>query len=578
MKWEVMNKKLSRIGRVLLGVSLSVSLVGVSDASAAKVKKPGQAKIVKATSVSFPKKKTINLTFVIELPASNGGSAITSSVVSGGPYSCTMKKTAKTCTIKNVAWNAVHRYSVISKNKVGAGPKSDLVKIWRTLGKWLRTGYSPQGIKYPAAVTKIGNSRVISTQSVKWSKFQAIKRSGVASATIRRPQIGPNDVIFQTSNAVGIALPATGATGSGLLAVNRDGTVVDAVSNGTAPVQDFYSAPNNRVYVTFRTATALSSGATPCILAEINPDTGVPTCVDSELSSVRLTPTLFGRGNNPVQFDAAGNIYYLGTLNVGGGSPKQVLRKYVNGAVISLINDNITINDFVVLPDGSTLLYGITASTNATWLRKLSPAGGLSTISNSVSIYFMRKFADGNIYIGQFANGGASIIRWMTATSQIDPKPWTSSIMNSDAHFNVGYLCWQNSSKYQGFCSGSGISITAIFNFGSARTLATVGNGGASGSNLFQFFPTVEATNTILKNVTLAISVNNKLILAGLNESGVNSLTVYDPETDQETVVVDQTNEVEVYNLTYIASTNRIMFNGLRFSDNRFVLGEVEMP
>jgi hypothetical protein len=573
-----MNKKLSRIGRVLLGVSLSVSLVGVSDASAAKVKKPGQAKIVKATSVSFPKKKTINLTFIIELPASNGGSPITSSVVSGGPYSCTMKKTARTCTIKNVPWNAVHRYSVISKNKIGAGPKSDLVKIWRTLGKWLRTGYSPQGIKYPAAVTKIGNSRVISTQSVKWSKFQAIKRSSVASATIRHPQIGPNDVIFQTSNAVGIALPATGATGSGLLAVNRDGTVVDAVSNGTAPVQDFYSAPNSRVYVTFRTATALIPGATPCVLAEVNPDSGVPTCVDNELSSIRLTPTMFGRGNNPVQFDASGNIYYLGSQNVASGTPKQVLRKYVNGAVISLINDNITINDFVVLPDGSTLLSGSTASTGATWLRRLSPAGGLSTINSSTNITFMRKFADGNIYIGQIANSGGVIIRWITATAQIDSKPWTTMMMNSDAYFNVAYLCWQNSSKHQGFCSGSGIQFSALFNFGSGRTLATVGNGGTSGSNLFQFFPTVEATNTIIKNVTLAISVNNKLILAGLNESGVNSLTVYDPETDQETVVVDQSNEVEVYNLTYIAATNRIMFNGLRFSDNRFVLGEIEMP
>lgn len=573
-----MNKKLSRSGRVLLGATLSIALVGVSNASAAKVTKPGQAKIVKATSVSFPKKKTINLTFIIELPASNGGSAITSSVVSGGPYSCTMKKTARTCTIKNVAWNAVYRYSVISKNKMGAGPKSDQVKIWRTLGSWLRTGYSPQGNKYPGAVLKVSNSRVISTQSVKWSKFQAIKRSGAASASIRRPQIGPNDVIFQTSNAVGIALPATGASGSGLLAVNRDGSVVDAVSNGTAPIQDFYSAPNNRVYVTFRTATALTTGATPCVLAEINPDSGVPTCVDNELSSIRLTPTMYGRGNSPIQFDASGNIYYLGSLNVNGASPKQVLRKYVSGTVVSLINDNITINDFVVLPDGSTLLSGSTASTGATWLRKLSPSGGLSTINNSVNVTFMRKFADGNIYIGQIGNSGGTIIRWLTATSQIDPKPWTTGMMNTDAYFNVAYLCWQNSSRFPGFCSGSGIQFSALFNFGSTRTLATVGNGGSSGSNLFQFYPTVESTNTILKNVTLAISVNNKMILAGTTEGGVNSLTVYDPETYQETVVVDQTNEVEVYNLTYIAATNRIMFNGLRFSDNRFVLGEVEMP
>jgi hypothetical protein len=399
----------------------------------------------------------------------------------------------------------------------------------------------------------------------------------VASAAIRRPQIGPNDVIFQTSNAVGRALPATGATGSGLLAVNRDGTVVDAVSNGTAPIQDFYSAPNNRVYVTFRTATALTSGATPCVLAEINPDSGVPTCIDNELTSIRLTPTMYGRGNSPVQFDALGNIYYLGSQNVSGGSPKQVLRKYVNGNVVSLINDNITINDFIVLPDGSSLLSGTTASTNATWLRKLSPAGGLSTISNSANVSFMRKFADGNIYIGQNLNGNSSVIRWITAMGQIDPKPWTSMMMNPDAYFVVGNIC-RNWAKYQGFCSGGGIQVSAFFNFGSEKTLAVVGMGGTNGANLMQYFPTVETTNTILKNVTLAISVNNKLILAGTTESGVNSLTVYDPNTYQETVVVDQTNEVEVYNLTYIAATNRIMFNGLRFSDNQFVLGEVEMP
>lgn len=573
-----MNKKLSRVGQILLGACLSISLVGVSNASAAKVMKPGQAKIVKITSVSNSKTKKVNLTFIIELPASNGGSAITSSVVSGGSYSCIMKKTSRSCTIKNIAWNAFFRYSVVSKNKVGSGPISDKIRFGRTSGIFLRTGYSPQGNKYPGAITKISNSRVISTQSVKWSKFQAIKRSNVASAAIRRPQIGPNDVIFQTSNAVGIALPATGASGSGLLAVNRDGTVVDAVSNGTAPIQDFYSAPNNRVYVTFRTPTALTTGETPCVLAEVNPDTGVPTCVDSALSSIRLTPTMYGRGNNPVQFDASGNIYYLGSLNVNGGTPKQVLRKYVNGAVVSLINDNITINDFVVLPDGSTLLSGTTASTGSTWLRKLSPVGGLSTISNASQTTFMRKFADGNVYIGLIGSGSGSIIRYISATGQMDPKPWTTMQPNGEAYFNVVHLCWPNMFKNQGFCSGSGIQLSALFNFGSEKTLAIVGMGGTNGANLIQYFPTVETTNTILKNITLAISVNNKLVLAGISESGVNSLTVYDPTTYQETVVVDQTNEVEVYNLTYIAATNRIMFNGLRFSDNQFVLGEVEMP
>jgi hypothetical protein len=58
----------------------------------------------------------------------------------------------------------------------------------------------------------------------------------------------------------------------------------------------------------------------------------------------------------------------------------------------------------------------------------------------------------------------------------------------------------------------------------------------------------------------------------------VNTLVVLDLDTFQETILIDSTNEVEIYNMSYITATNKIMFNGLRFSDNTLVVGEVDMP
>jgi len=72
--------------------------------------------------------------------------------------------------------------------------------------------------------------------------------------------------------------------------------------------------------------------------------------------------------------------------------------------------------------------------------------------------------------------------------------------------------------------------------------------------------------------------VGRKLILAGSTTDSVNTLVVLDLDTFQETILIDSTNEVEIYNMSYITATNKVMFNGLRFSDNTLVVGEVDMP
>ncbi|MCX6601999.1 MAG: hypothetical protein NTV52_00185, partial [Acidobacteria bacterium] len=83
-------------------------------------------------------------------------------------------------------------------------------------------------------------------------------------------------------------------------------------------------------------ASPLVSGGPNCVLAEVNTDTGIPTCVDSEMTSVSMgLGAMFGmgNGNGPIQFDNAGNIYYTGTST----GYTFTLRKSVNGVVTPLV-------------------------------------------------------------------------------------------------------------------------------------------------------------------------------------------------------------------------------------------------
>ena len=49
----------------------------------------------------------------------------------------------------------------------------------------------------------------------------------------------------------------------------------------------------------------------------------------------------------------------------------------------------------------------------------------------------------------------------------------------------------------------------------------------------------------------------------------------YDPVKGSETVLVGNGGEVEIYNVRWSPSNDRIYFDGLRFSDNKYVLGYV---
>jgi hypothetical protein len=562
---------------IATGVALVVSILATPTqaiSSKAKVSKPTAPTVVSVTSTKAKKGK-VNLKVTISLPTSNGGSKITGSRVTAGGKSCTMKKLKTTCTIKGVKNGKSVSVVARTKNKKGFGPKSAAVKMSagaKYAGGVVEGTYSlAKGVK----TTNTSLTRVLTTQSVKWSDFSAFSGAAQPQGFLKsaaKDSVRPlafGDIAFATSGMIGLAKPESPGSGSGLISVDALGNGIEAVSNGTASIRDFYAAPNGKFYVVFSSPVSLIEGGATCVFAEVPVSTGLPTCIDGSIESV-LWSVGESRNNAPVQFDSAGSIYFAGTL-----AGKTVLRKSGSGSVTNLVNDNIEIRDFLVLSDGTVIVSGRTTSTQVSWIRKIAPSGGLSTLVSGSSAQFLTKFNDGNVYFGTWGNGNFGVKRFIVATGVVDPKYWISG--EATSYFDSWMICNKlGQDTMHGFCGWSGTSVTMFYSVLGSTNFAISGSG-ESGTVLMQYYPTVKRATSEITNVTLSQNVITSILLAGTNAAGTNLLTIYDTSNGNETIVIDGTNEIEIYNMTYVASTNRIMFNGLRFADNQFVVGEISL-
>ena len=108
------------------------------------------------------------------------------------------------------------------------------------------------------------------------------------------------------------------------------------------------------------------------------------------------------------------------------------------------------------------------------------------------------------------------------------------------------------------------------------QVFAVVGPSGGGGF-LMKYYPTVAIATTSVEKVLASVAAGNEVVVSGLNETGQNETAVYHPATDTETQVIGPENEIEMYHLTYVPNGNSVMFEGLRFSDNRVVLGQIDL-
>ena len=587
--------------RIAAFATAALLVMSAVPAQAAKAKKPAAPTIVKVSPVSVSAKFAKIRVLIEKAPA-----GVTKTVVNDGfGAQCTIPAKSTSCVISKVQVKRTMRLAAVSWAGKTKGGRTGFL-MFNAKSTWVRDGYSPAGVKYPAATSAGSLVRLLGT-TTKWTKFQAIKRSGVSSAGLHqaRPRAGETSLIFQVSGIVGLALASSNsscgvsgvsASAACAVGVNSDGTSTSIYAPGsTTPlVKDFYSAPNGKIYVVFNSPTALVQGGTYCVFAEVNTDTGVPSCVDPDLGSISMSfGYSFGtssNGNSPVQFDSSGAVYYTGTVSVmNGGIPAFTLRKSVNGTVTKLVTDNITMRDFVVLDDGTVILAGMTSSTQVNWLRKLAPGtGSITSLVTGSMVTFLRKFVDGNVYWGVGTGGlETKVARYLAAEGKVDDIPWMAggqaygqSVSSRNDLSGVCPVQTGPVSGYNGFCSSSGSMVRGTWNLGTTRTVAFSGgiSGLSTATYFMQYYPTVIKFTTVVTNVTIALQVGQKMVLTGTNAEGKNILTIFDTETFQESVLLDGSNEVEIYSLGYVPSTNKVMFNGLSFANNQYQVGDITLP
>ncbi len=539
--------KIQRItSSLIIGGLVCLSASSTALAVSAK-EKPSKPEISIIRAVKSLRAGKVDVTVEFKMATTNSKFPLILTEVKIGNAVCKALRSVTRCTLKNVSVNKRLTVSARAQNRNGFGAYS-------------------VGIPF---VPKAG---------ITWTR---IVPGSLTTSPVTVPVTVPlaMGLKFNIKNAIGLALKSSVSNlavqrlsaESNLQTVDALGNTSDAITSGTASIRNFLIAPNEKLYVVFNYNTKI--GSVLCLLAEVAKSTGDPTCIDSDLSSISW------QGSNlyefdPVQFDESGSIYYVGTDSSG----KSALRRYKDGVATSLVTDNVNLLRFLVLSDGSVIIGGQTVSSGTAWTRVVSPSGSLRSLVSGDYPRFLCKFPDGNVYLGYWGSDGLTnmgVKRYLTGTSLMDTTYWISGNTNGvtrSAFFDVGanYSTPQRIESLEGFY-GTLIKSKVVTSNNQAFVIT------GTVPTLVQYFPNVVGASTSVKNVGVMEPALSSLILTGTNSAGLNITTLYDTSSDTEQVLIPDSNEIEVYHLNYVASTNKVMFDGLRFSDNKYVIGQVDL-
>jgi hypothetical protein len=510
-------------------------------------------------------------------PAPDAGVAISAPVVASAVTMVPLATKKPRATL-SATWEVV----AASKVKVAVRTNAKKVKLAYRTAKGAKRTATIKIRKGVGTRTLAKGSKKIKAQALATSKLRASLWRTVPKLV---PPAAPAALRFNLVGAVGLARGgsvsassqplstsalnvASGATD--LFAVAIDGTLHPAIASGSANVSGILTASNGSLFVSFSPPARI--GVVACALAQVDRTTGVPTCIDPSLGGANWNLGMGRGGNPPVQVDAAGAIYYSGYTMEG----RVVLRRLTAGSVTDLLPSDVNLHDFLVLPDGSVFVTGRTTATGTLWTRRISAQGGVESLfANNAP--FIRRFPDENVYMGVY--GGTGVRRFLTADGLMDPVNWFSlPIMNppEPAHVDIQTICSAASEALKkAFCDTAGSYILDAFPLPDGRVVAVAGSA-LSGGAVVQYYPTLAALPSSVQSISTAEAVGDLLVLGGLNGSAQNALTVLNTTTGAESQVLGAGGEVEVYHLTRVSGTDVVMFDGLRFADNTYVIGRLD--
>lgn len=385
-------------------------------------------------------------------------------------------------------------------------------------------------------------------------------------------RLGPNALTYDFSDAVAVGVAensiaraslqvaegrrvAQDVDESNLVVINEDGTTETAAVNGSAKIANTLTSPDGSVYVLFESAANLDdNGTETCLLARIDIDTGLPTCVDPSIQQFFWDENFRPSYNDPIQFDDAGNVYYSAIIAPAGSME---FRKWdrATGEITSMLkvddfdltthadgraNSGVTIYNFLTRANGQTFITGYAdvcdygrdgngdLSTTAPPLNAATPvlgrartpvtdcyeygyfiyminfAGVITKLDAGNPSQFFKVFPDGDVYSTQDGvNSG--IYRWNDATDTFATPAYSS------ATFAGGGPVWQ----------------ALAYHIANGKVLAVTGN--VSTWKFGYVYPSVSTlvTSAITSQPT-SITFGDYVLLSGTNNSGQHLVTGID--------------------------------------------------
>ena len=451
-------------------------------------------------------------------------------------------------------------------------------------------------------------------------------------------RLGANALIYDFSGAVAVGVAtnsiaraslqiAEGRRGiqevdtSNLVVINEDGTTETAALNGSAKIAHTLTSPDGSVYVLFESAANLDdNGTETCLLARVDIDTGLPTCVNANLAQVFWPDYLTEpSSNDPVQFDAYGNVYYSGIVN--GETQFNRWDSVTNTTTILLENSDFplvthadqrpntgfSVLNFLTLPDGKSLVTGaadvcdfdfvlvdgnlegrtdLNARTNTGpvadcypyifYMYEIDADGTIHPETVGNASFFIKRF-DGEVRIafddGQIGDRRNGIYTWNETTNEVDSAPYmvdyrnetasTPSCNNQRAACTAPHQAW------------------AYYDVG-GRVVSISPSECSSGqcpdpsvplevSYIYPNTRTRWVTSYLGQKPDFARVIGDKLVLYGTNQSGGHIVTVVDVSgtapTGQILIGPGATNpanrtDITMYDADFLPESNEVIFSG----------------
>ncbi|OVE81343.1 hypothetical protein BVY03_03930 [bacterium K02(2017)] len=401
--------------------------------------------------------------------------------------------------------------------------------------------------------------------------------------TYSKLQCNSNNLSFDLTNNVGIIkYNYLSQANQPYKKIMHDGTISDFIC-GNLNIKDIQTINSELYLILNKTSSYIDSNniTQSCNLFKIKPDNSY-SCLNN--FDINITRPISNYTNQTplIQKDMANSIYFMGHIN----SSYHILKYDNNNETTKNYNlgSNIKLINYIVSNDSYIYLYGYSIASDQTkqyWIRSISPSGQLTTlhvfsISHHLNVTWMKMFPDNNIYIGSpVENSG--ILKINTSTHLLENKCWatfnpyqTQSAcgVNNVVGFSAPHFTTSPERFSYHFYTNSKNSMYGLFD--------PYYNKSTTGNHVWKVYPTVEklSFSTKLSSVNHLNGYGDNIIVAGSDVNSDYRILLRNTITGNETNLLPNT-EIIVHH-TKFENNGKIWFIGLRFQDNKSVMGVID--